>query len=93
MAALIGKRFGQHPYQIWGELKSWEGSLAMLCVSYIVCAAVLVAVQGSVFTTWAIAGISATVATVLESASKYGIDNISVPLGSAAVCYWLAQIL
>ena len=93
MAALIGQRFGQHPYQIWGEQKSWEGSLAMLCVSYLVCAAILVAVQGPVLSTWTIAGASAIASTLLESISKYGIDNLSVPLGAAAICYGLAQAL
>ena len=93
MAALVGKRFGRHPYQVWGEQKTWEGSLTMLCVSYLVCAAVLAAVQGNVLTTWEIAGASAVVATVLESASKYGVDNLSVPIGAAAVCYWLTQAI
>ncbi len=93
LAALVGQRFGRHPYQIWGEKKSWEGSLAMLCVSYVVCAAVLLGVDGLTLEIWAIAGASAALATLLESVSKYGIDNLSVPLGSAAICYWLAQIL
>lgn len=92
MAALIGQRYGQHPYQIWGEKKSWEGSLAMLVVSYIVCASILLVVQGPTLATWAIAGAAAVSATTLEAASKYGIDNLSVPLGTAAVCYWLATI-
>ena len=89
LAALIGQRFGQHPYQIWGEKKSWEGSLAMLVVSYAVCAGILYSVQGAVMATWAIAAAAAITATALESASKYGIDNLSVPLGTAAVCYGL----
>lgn len=93
MAALIGQRFGQHPYQIWGEKKSWEGSLAMLLVSYCVCASVLCFVQGPVPGTWIIATAGAVVATALESASKYGVDNLSVPLGTAAVCFWLGLIL
>ena len=93
LAALIGQRFGQHPYQVWGEKKSWEGSLGMLLVSYCVCAAVLLSVQGPGLATWLVAGAGALVATALESASKYGVDNLSVPLGSAAVCFWLNQLL
>ena len=92
LAALVGQRFGQHPYQIWGEKKSWEGSLAMLLVSYVVCASVLLVVQGPTLATWAIAGAGAVVATALEAVSKYGVDNLSVPLGTAAVCYWLTTI-
>jgi phytol kinase len=89
LAALIGQRFGRHPYQIWGEKKSWEGSLAMLLVSYAVCAGILLAVQGPGLATWATAAVAAVVATGLESVSKYGLDNLSVPLGTAAVCFWL----
>jgi len=92
LAALIGQRFGAHPYQVWGEKKSWEGSCGMLVVSYCVCALVLLAVQGPVLATWLVAGVGAVIATILESASKYGIDNLSVPLGTAAVCFWLNQL-
>lgn len=93
LAALVGQRFGAHPYQIWGEKKSWEGSLAMLLVSYGVSLAVLLAVQGPILATWIVAAVTAAVATVLESASKYGIDNLTVPLGTAAICFWLQQLL
>ena len=93
LAALVGQRLGAHPYQIWGEKKSLEGSLTMLGVSYLVCMAVLLAVQTPTPITWAIAGASAIAATILEAISKYGIDNLSVPLGSAAVCYWLTQLV
>lgn len=91
LAAIVGRQWGQHPYQVWGEKKSWEGSLAMLLVSYCVCAAVLLVTQGPVAATWIVAAIGAIVATGLESASKYGIDNLSVPIGTAAVCFWLNQ--
>jgi phytol kinase len=92
LAALIGQRFGEHPYQIWGEKKSWEGSLTMLLVSYLVCASILLGVQGPVMATWLIAAAAAAIATALESISKYGIDNLSVPLGTAAACFWLSRL-
>lgn len=91
MAALIGQQLGSHPYQIWGEKKSLEGSLAMLVVSYMVCASILLGVQGLTLSTWLIAGAGAIVATVMESVSKYGVDNLSVPLATAAVCFWLTN--
>lgn len=92
LAALVGQRFGAHSYQIWGEKKSLEGSLTMLVVSYVVCAGILLWVQGPVTATWVIAGVAAIMATALESASKYGVDNLSVPMGTAAMCFWLAQV-
>lgn len=91
LAALVGQRYGQHPYQIWGEKKSLEGSLTMFLISYVVCAGILYSVQGAVAATWLVAAAAATVATALESVSKYGVDNLSVPLGTAAICFWLNQ--
>ncbi len=93
MAALVGRRFGQHPYQLWGEKKSWEGSLTMLLVSYCVCVSILFFIQGPQLSTWLVAAAGAVVATALESASKYGVDNLSVPMGTAAVCFWLERLL
>ncbi len=93
LAALVGQRFGKRPYQVWGEEKSWEGSFTMLLVSYAVCAGVLLGVQGGGVATWVVALAGAITATLLESASKYGIDNLSVPLGTAAVCFWLNYLL
>lgn len=93
LAALVGQRYGDHPYQIWGEKKSWEGSAAMLLVSYVVCATVLLCVQEPLTSTWLIAGVAAIVATALEAVSKYGIDNLSVPIGAAAVCFGLGLLM
>ena len=93
LAALIGQRYGEHPYQVWGEKKSWEGSAAMLLVSFTVCASILFYTQGASVTTALIAVIAAIAATALEAVSKYGIDNLSVPLGTAAVCFGLGLLL
>lgn len=92
LAALIGQRYGEHPYQVWGEKKSYEGSLAMLLTSYAVCALVLLSVQGPALSTWAVAAAGACIATLLEAISKYGVDNLSVPVGTAAVCFFLGQL-
>jgi len=93
LAALIGQRFGKHPYKIGGMQKSWEGSLAMALVSYLVSSLILLGVQGNVWQTWVVPVAVALVATGLEAFSKWGIDNITVPLGSAAVAFFLSQLL
>ncbi len=92
-AALIGQRFGKHIYTVWGTKKSWEGSLTMCLVSYIVSSSILLAVQGNNLSTWLISLAVALVATGLEAFSLYGIDNLSVPLGSAALGFFLCQLL
>ncbi len=93
LAALVGQRFGRHPYQIWGMNKSWEGSLTLALVSYIVSSLIFLGVQGNVWQTWVISLAVAIVATSLEAFSKFGIDNLTVPLGSAAVGFVLNQVL
>nr|WP_277879876.1 diacylglycerol/polyprenol kinase family protein [Leptolyngbya sp. FACHB-36] len=93
LAALIGQRFGKHPYKLWDMHKSWEGSLTMGLVSFVVSSLILLAVQGVSWQTWLIALSVAIVATGLEAFSKFGIDNLTVPLGSAALCFVLSQVL
>jgi phytol kinase len=93
LAALIGQRFGKHIYTVLGTKKSWEGSLTMALVSYIVTSLILLAVQGNIWSTWVVSLAVALVATGLEAFSFYGIDNLSVPLGSAALAYILIQLL
>jgi phytol kinase len=93
LAALIGQRFGQHKYKVLGAQKSWEGSLTMALVSYVVSSLILLGVEGNVWQTWVVSLIVALVATGLEAFSFLGIDNITVPLGSAALAFVLIQLL
>lgn len=92
LAALIGQRWGKHPYQFGGMQKSWEGSLTMLSISAIISGAILLSVYGHSWQIWPIAFLIAAVATLLESFSKLGIDNLTVPLGSAGIGFLLAQL-
>lgn len=93
LAALIGQRFGKHPYEVWGIQKSWEGSLAMAVVTYVVSSLIFLGVYGNVWPTWVVPIAVALVATGLEAFSKFGIDNLTVPLGSAAVSFFLSRLL
>lgn len=93
MAALIGQRFGKHQYKVGGMTKSWEGSLTMFLVSYAICNIILSFSCGN---TWQISLISIALAisiTGLESFSWWGIDNLTVPIGSAFTSYILVILL
>lgn len=92
-AALVGQRWGQHPYKLGGIQKSWEGSLTMFGVSYIVSSLILLGVQGNLWQTWVIPLGIATAATALEAFSKLGIDNLTVPIGSAIVAFLLNRLV
>jgi len=93
LAALVGQNFGRHPYVIFGNKKSIEGSLTMALASFVVSVLVLGAIAGI---TWPVLGIAAGVAiaaTLLETLSFYGLDNLTVPLCSAFIAYGLMQPL
>ncbi len=92
LAALIGQRFGKNKYKVFAIEKSWEGSLTMMLVSYLVCSLILVGTQGNAWQTWAMSLIVAVIATALEAVSFLGIDNLTVPLGSAALAFFLSQL-
>ncbi|MDB9526169.1 SEC59/DGK1/VTE5 family protein [Oscillatoria sp. CS-180] len=89
MAALVGQSLGRHIYKVWDMKKSWEGTSAMLVVSFVACFLVLRIVYGQGLTVSAIALLAALFATFLESFSKLGLDNLTVPLGSAFLAYGL----
>lgn len=93
LAALIGQRFGKHKYKVMAGQKSWEGSLTMFVVSYIVSSLILLGVQGNLGSTWLVSLIVALAATALEAFSYLGIDNLTVPLGSAALAYFLVHYI
>lgn len=93
LAATIGQKFGKHPYQIWDIQKSWEGSLTMAVVSYTVSSLVLLGAQGYIWQTWVVPIPVALAATTLEAFSKLGIDNLTVPIGSAALAFLLSLLL
>ncbi|MBD2107942.1 diacylglycerol/polyprenol kinase family protein [Nodosilinea sp. FACHB-13] len=89
LAALVGQNFGRHPYKIFGNQKSWEGSLTMALASLLVVLLVLGLTAGFTGAVWATAVVVAIAATLLETLSFYGLDNLTVPLGSAALAYGL----
>jgi phytol kinase len=91
LAALVGQNFGRHPYKVLGNQKSWEGSLTMAIASFIVCLLILGFTAGFTGTVWGIAAVVAIFATLLETLSFYGLDNLVVPVGSALLAYGLME--
>ncbi|BAU41437.1 diacylglycerol/polyprenol kinase family protein [Leptolyngbya sp. O-77] len=90
LAALVGQSFGQHRYKIGDIEKSWEGTLTMALVSFVIGGLVLGISQGT-SALWGVAALVAIAATVLETFSKWGIDNLTVPIGSALLAYALVE--
>ena len=84
LAAVIGQRWGKHPYDLLGIRKTWEGSLTMAGVAGLV--------TGCVLGWTPLVVVVAVVAAVLEVFSYYGLDNFTVPVGTAAVAFWWQQV-
>ncbi|MEN9217094.1 MAG: SEC59/DGK1/VTE5 family protein [Gloeomargarita sp. HHBFW_bins_162] len=79
LAAVVGQRWGKHPYTLAGIRKTWEGSLTM--------AGVAAVVAGLILGWTPLVLVVAVVAAVLEIFSYYGLDNLTVPLVTAAVAF------
>lgn len=88
MAALIGQKYGKNKYQVLGNKKSWEGSFTMTIVSLLVTIIIL----GFSWQNLIIASIVGISATILETFSSLGIDNLTVPVISGIIAYYLSQI-
>ncbi|MEM7552548.1 MAG: diacylglycerol/polyprenol kinase family protein [Cyanobacteria bacterium P01_A01_bin.84] len=92
-AAIIGRRFGKHKYEVLGTQKSWEGSLTMAVISYIISFLILLISESDLGQVSLVSLIVAIFATALEAFSFLGIDNLTVPIGSAALAFWINQAI
>ncbi|MSU00231.1 diacylglycerol/polyprenol kinase family protein [Tissierella pigra] len=84
-AAIVGINFGKHKFKIFGNYKSIEGSLAMFTFSFIVSIIILYIFNPNNILLFSF--ILAALSTILELFSPFGLDNLTVPLGSAIFFY------
>jgi phytol kinase len=95
-AAIIGKRFGKGTISEISGRKTYAGSLAMFIVSVIVFAvfsvfyglAWLNSPKGVMLILF-----NGAVATVLEAATPWGLDNLTVPIGTAISIQMMSQAM
>ncbi|WP_443029132.1 diacylglycerol/polyprenol kinase family protein [Spirulina sp. CS-785/01] len=92
LAAVVGQHWGRHKYQLGRNKKSWEGSGTMFLVSGLVVLLVLWGVYGLSLSVVGIAVVVGAIATFLEAFSLLGIDNLTVPLGSALLAFYFCQV-
>lgn len=76
MAALIGKKYGKHKYNIFGDTKSFEGSIAMFSVLIVTLTVVFAYYHVSV-ASLLIIPLVALVATIFEGVTPKGLDNLT----------------
>jgi dolichol kinase len=90
-AALIGEKFGKHKYRIFGDKKSFEGSIAMFLVIITTLWIVLEYYQVTI-DNLLIIPIVALIATIFEGITSKGLDNITACF-SAVGAYLLLTMM
>jgi phytol kinase len=93
LAALVGQRYGKRAYSVLGMSKTVEGSLTMAAVSTLVSGLVLSVGIGWSFGLWGIALLVGIGAMFLEMFSVGGLDNLTVPVGSAILAWVFCTII
>lgn len=88
LAAVVGERWGRHRHPFYTHMKSWEGSIAMLLISFVAVLLALVAFGVAMPTAIAAAGLVCAAATLAEGLTPWGLDNLTVPFVSALLL-WL----
>ena len=91
MAALIGERFGKRKYNISGDTKSLEGSLAMFLV-LIVSLGIVLAYYHNLPSSYMVIVAVALVATVFEGITPKGLDNLSACFSAVATYLILTMV-
>ncbi|MCK4471616.1 MAG: phosphatidate cytidylyltransferase [Anaerolineae bacterium] len=88
LAAILGRRYGQRKYSVLGSTRSVEGSLAMFLVSWLSTFLALLLLSPLAWQTSLLYSLALAVfATLVEALSPWHIDNLTVPLLSAALLY------
>ncbi len=86
-AALVGQTIPSKEYRIFGATKTIAGSLTMFLTACIITISVLVYANTAMWFVKAV-GIS-VVATILEAISAKGTDNLTVPIVTSLLTYFM----
>jgi phytol kinase len=91
-ASLLGMKFGKKKYKIFGDQKSYFGSISMFIFTF---AMIVIAFlyYGLDITSYKLLIIAfmAMAAAIIEAITPRGLDNLSVPLSISAI-YWFLLI-
>lgn len=88
-ASIIGIKFGKKKYNIFGDEKSYVGSITMFVISFItIIIAILYYKITITFNLLLILAFIALISAFIEGITPRGFDNLSVPF-SAAFLYWI----
>ena len=90
LAAMVGGKWGRHPFVVLKGRKTIEGTATMFGASFLALAGTLLWYDAAPIATilW-IAAIVALLATGIELATPAGLDNLTIALGSAFFTYFM----
>ena len=90
IAALIGKKYGKkNQYKVFGQTKSFVGTLSFILISYLILLSVkLINPSGITELTWQNVLILPPILGFIENISVYGADDLTVPLVLLVVLKW-----
>ena len=80
-AALVGRKWGEHTYCIYGEKRSVEGTIAC----FVIATAIFMSTGSSV----SASSIGGVVIALAEALSVRGSDNMTLPIIAGFVAKWL----
>lgn len=85
LAAIVGKRYGKnYQFKVFGQKKSWPGSVSFYVASCVLTAVVILAAQSSNGAVMLLVALP-VLTTLAEAVSPYGLDNLAVPVLVTAV--------
>ena len=92
-ASLLGMKFGKRKYKIFGDQKSYFGSISMFIFTFIMIVIAFLYYPGVDITSYKllILAFMAMAAAIIEAITPKGLDNLSVPLSISAI-YWFLLI-
>lgn len=97
-ASIIGREFGHRKYIVSGEIRSYEGSVGMFIITFIVAIGVFafsgsdLGMSANIRSLFAASFIIAGIATIIEALSVRGSDNITVPVLTALAAWALIAV-
>lgn len=86
-AAIVGKTIKSKQYKIFGDTKSIAGSVVMFVMSLIITVGIFAYSNTELFFIKAI--VISLIATILEAISAKGTDNLTVPIVTSLITYFV----
>ncbi|MEF8879129.1 MAG: phosphatidate cytidylyltransferase [Candidatus Thermoplasmatota archaeon] len=86
-ASILGSRYGKHRYNVWGDEKSFIGSISMFVFTLLTVFFALFFYDVMIDDKVVVLLYISVVATFIEGVSPKGLDNLSVPF-ITPILYW-----